>query len=97
MPPQENRRHNYLSATLQKFILPYFFADHLIFNVWFYRALVFLVIGCPGALVVFIPLSYFVAIGLASKNGILLKGANFLDVIIKVNVVVMDKTGKLNI
>lgn len=76
-------------------LLPYFFVDHYIFNVWFYRSLVFLVISCPCALVVSIPLGYFGGIGLASKSGILFKGSNFLDVITKVNVVVMDKTGTL--
>ncbi|MBL0202737.1 MAG: cadmium-translocating P-type ATPase [Chitinophagaceae bacterium] len=76
-------------------LVPYFFADPYIFNVWFYRALVFLVISCPCALVVSIPLGYFGGIGLASKNGILFKGSNFLDVVTKVNVVVMDKTGTL--
>ena len=75
--------------------LPYFFAHHYIFNVWFYRALVFLVISCPCALVVSIPLGYFGGIGLASRNGVLFKGSNFLDVITKINVVVMDKTGTL--
>jgi Zn2+/Cd2+-exporting ATPase len=76
-------------------LVPYFFINHYIFNVWFYRALVFLVISCPCALVVSIPLGYFGGIGLASRNGILFKGSNFLDVITKVNVVVMDKTGTL--
>ena len=76
-------------------LVPYFFTDPYIFNVWFYRALVFLVISCPCALVVSIPLGYFGGIGLASKNGILFKGSNFLDVITKVNVIVMDKTGTL--
>ncbi len=76
-------------------LVPYFFIDPYIFNVWFYRSLVFLVISCPCALVVSIPLGYFGGIGLASKNGILFKGSNFLDVITKVNVVVMDKTGTL--
>ncbi len=75
--------------------VPYFYVDPYIFNVWFYRALVFLVISCPCALVVSIPLGYLGGIGLASKNGILFKGSNFLDVITKVNVVVMDKTGTL--
>jgi Zn2+/Cd2+-exporting ATPase len=75
--------------------IPYFFAEDYIFQVWFYRALVFLVISCPCALVVSIPLGYFGGIGLASKNGILFKGSNFLDVITKINVVVMDKTGTL--
>ncbi len=75
--------------------LPYFFADNYDFNTWFYRSLVFLVISCPCALVVSIPLGYFGGIGLASKNGILFKGGNFLDVMTKVNAVVMDKTGTL--
>ncbi|MBS1744018.1 MAG: cadmium-translocating P-type ATPase [Bacteroidetes bacterium] len=75
--------------------VPYFFVNPYIFHIWFYRALVFLVISCPCALVVSIPLGYFGGIGLASRNGILFKGSNFLDVITKVNVVVMDKTGTL--
>ena len=75
--------------------VPYFFVDPYIFNVWFYRALVFLVISCPCALVVSIPLGYFGGIGLASRNGILFKGSNFLDVMTQVNTVVMDKTGTL--
>jgi Cd2+/Zn2+-exporting ATPase len=76
-------------------LVPYFFVTDYLFQKWFYRALVFLVISCPCALVVSIPLGYFGGIGLASKNGILFKGSNFLDVITKVNVVVMDKTGTL--
>jgi Cd2+/Zn2+-exporting ATPase len=76
-------------------LVPYFFIHPYVFNTWFYRALVFLVISCPCALVVSIPLGYFGGIGLASRNGILFKGSNFLDVITKVNVVVMDKTGTL--
>ncbi|CAA9197747.1 heavy metal translocating P-type ATPase [Flavobacterium sp. NPDC079362] len=74
---------------------PYFFVNPYDFNVWFYRALVFLVISCPCALVVSIPLGYFGGIGLASRNGILFKGSNFLDVMTEINVVVMDKTGTL--
>jgi Cd2+/Zn2+-exporting ATPase len=75
--------------------LPYFFVSDYIFRDWLYRGLVFLVISCPCALVVSIPLGYFGGIGLASKNGILFKGSNFLDVMTKVNTVVMDKTGTL--
>jgi len=75
--------------------VPYFFVENYDFNTWFYRALVFLVISCPCALVVSIPLGYFGGIGLASRNGILFKGGNFLDVMTKVNVVVMDKTGTM--
>lgn len=75
--------------------VPYFFDSNYDFQNWFYRALVFLVISCPCALVVSIPLGYFGGIGLASRNGILFKGGNFLDVMTKINVVVMDKTGTL--
>lgn len=74
---------------------PYFFVDTYDFHQWFYRALVFLVISCPCALVVSIPLGYFGGIGLASRNGILFKGSNFLDVMTKINTVIMDKTGTL--
>ena len=75
--------------------VPYFFVDPYVFNVWFYRALVFLVISCPCALIVSIPLGYFGGIGLASRSGILFKGSNFLDVMTKIDTVVMDKTGTL--
>ena len=76
-------------------LAPYFFVSDYDFQTWFYRALVFLVISCPCALVVSIPLGYFGGIGLASRNGILFKGGNFLDVMTKINVVVMDKTGTM--
>lgn len=76
-------------------VLPYFIVEDYIFRDWLYRGLVFLVISCPCALVVSIPLGYFGGIGLASKNGILFKGSNFLDVMTKVDTVVMDKTGTL--
>ena len=65
------------------------------FNDWLYRALVFLVISCPCALVVSIPLGYFGGIGAASRLGILFKGGNYLDAITRVNTVVFDKTGTL--
>jgi len=76
-------------------LVPYFFVDLYDFHTWFYRSLVFLVIGCPCALVVSIPLGYFGGIGLASRTGILFKGGNFLDVMTKINAVIMDKTGTL--
>ncbi|RYZ53633.1 MAG: heavy metal translocating P-type ATPase, partial [Sphingobacteriales bacterium] len=76
-------------------VVPYFIVEEYSFYTWFYRALVFLVISCPCALVVSIPLGYFGGIGLASRNGILFKGGNFLDVMTKVDTVVMDKTGTL--
>jgi len=62
---------------------------------WLQRGLVFLVISCPCALVISIPLGYFGGIGAASRSGILFKGSNYLDAITKVNAVVMDKTGTL--
>ncbi len=74
-------------------LLPYFIVDEYIFRDWLYRALVFLVISCPCALVISIPLGYFGGLGAASRNGILFKGASFLDTMTKVNTVVMDKTG----
>lgn len=76
-------------------IIPYFFVSDYMFQDWLYRALVFLVISCPCALVVSIPLGYFGGIGAASKAGILFKGANYLDLMTKVNTVVIDKTGTL--
>jgi len=75
--------------------LPYFFVQDYLFADWLYRALVFLVISCPCALVISIPLGYFGGIGAASKNGILFKGANYLDLMTKIKTVVMDKTGTL--
>lgn len=75
--------------------LPYFLVEQYEFSQWLYRALIFLVISCPCALVISIPLGYFGGIGSASRNGILIKGSNFLDLMSKVNVVVMDKTGTL--
>jgi Cd2+/Zn2+-exporting ATPase len=77
-------------------VIPYFFlGDAYVFQNWFQRALIFLVISCPCALVISIPLGYFGGIGAASHNGILFKGANFIDLMTKVDTVVMDKTGTL--
>lgn len=75
--------------------LPYFFVEGYQFRDWLYRALVFLVISCPCALVISIPLGYFGGIGAGSRNGILFKGSNFLDVLANIQHVVMDKTGTL--
>jgi Zn2+/Cd2+-exporting ATPase len=74
-------------------IPPLFFSGH--FETWFYKALVLLVISCPCALVVSIPMGYFGGIGRASKSGILVKGSNFIDALSKVTTVVFDKTGTL--
>jgi len=76
-------------------VVPYFVVDDYVFSTWLYRALVFLVISCPCALVVSIPLGYFGGIGAASRAGILLKGSNFLDVLREIDTVVLDKTGTL--
>lgn len=81
-------------------LIPYIYAllqpDFLfVFNDWLYRALIFLVISCPCALVISIPLGYFGGIGAASRQGILFKGGNYLDAITKINTVVFDKTGTL--
>ncbi len=76
-------------------LLPWFFVAGYQFSDWLYRALVFLVISCPCALVISIPLGYFGGIGAASRNGILFKGGNFLDIMSNVRHVVMDKTGTL--
>jgi Zn2+/Cd2+-exporting ATPase len=76
-------------------VVPYFIVDLYVFRDWLYRALVFLVVSCPCALVISIPLGYFGGIGAASKAGILFKGSNFLDLIRGLDTVVMDKTGTL--
>ncbi len=76
-------------------LLPMAFVENYEFRDWLYRALVFLVISCPCALVISIPLGYFGGIGAASRNGILFKGSNFLDIIANVQNVVMDKTGTM--
>ena len=76
-------------------VVPMLFVDNYVFRDWLYRALVFLVISCPCALVISIPLGYFGGIGSASKNGILFKGSNFLDVMATIQNVVMDKTGTM--
>lgn len=73
--------------------LPAFFVGDYIFVDWLYRGLVFLVISCPCALVVSVPLGYFSGIGVASKNGILFKGANYLERLTKLSHVGFDKTG----
>ncbi len=76
-------------------VLPYFFVEDYLFRDWLYRALIFLVISCPCALVISIPLGYFGGIGAASRNGILFKGSNFLDQMATIENVVMDKTGTM--
>jgi Cd2+/Zn2+-exporting ATPase len=80
---------------LLPFLYSLFAGSLFVFDDWLYRALVFLVISCPCALVVSIPLGYFGGIGAASRNGILVKGGNYLDTLAKIKTVVTDKTGTL--
>ncbi len=75
--------------------IPTLFIKDALFSDWLYKALVFLVISCPCALVISIPLSFFSGIGGASKRGILVKGANYLEILNKIDTVVFDKTGTL--
>lgn len=82
-----------LIAILISVILPLFF--DVSFNDAIYRALTFLVISCPCAMAISVPLSYFAGIGIASKNKILVKGSNYLDEVLHVDTVVFDKTGTL--
>jgi Zn2+/Cd2+-exporting ATPase len=81
------------AAFLIAFIPPLFFS--LSFEIWVYRALVLLVISCPCALVISIPLGYFGGIGASSRKGILVKGSNLLDALTEVRSIVFDKTGTL--
>jgi len=76
-------------------LLPPLFIPGALFSTWIYRALVILVISCPCALVISIPLGYFGGIGSASRKGILIKGSNYIDILAKVKTVVFDKTGTL--
>ncbi len=75
--------------------LPALFVTDYQLSGWLYRGLVFLVISCPCALVISVPLGYFAGIGAASKLGILFKGSNYLDVITRLNAIAFDKTGTL--
>lgn len=76
-------------------VIPPIFVSGAMFSDWLHRGLVFLVVSCPCALVLSIPLSYFSGIGFASKNGILIKGSNYLEALRYVDTVVFDKTGTL--
>ena len=82
-------------AALALAIIPPLFIEGATFSDWVYRALSFLVVSCPCALVVSIPLGFFGGIGGASKNGILVKGGNYLEALNDVEMVVFDKTGTL--
>ena len=82
-----------LLAILTYIFLPIFF--NISYDVSLYRALVFLVISCPCAIAISVPLSYFTGIGKASKEGILIKGSNYLDSLSNINKIIFDKTGTL--
>lgn len=75
--------------------IPPLIIEGAVFKDWLYRGLIFLVVSCPCALVLSIPLSFFGGIGSASKNGVLIKGSNYLEALRKVNTVVLDKTGTI--
>jgi len=76
-------------------ILPPIISGEYNFRVWIFRALSFLVVSCPCAFVISVPLSFFSGIGAASRAGILIKGGNYLEILSKVDIVVLDKTGTL--
>ncbi|EQG19456.1 HAD ATPase, P-type, IC family protein [Clostridioides difficile 6057] len=83
-----------IAALLIAFVPPLVISGE-VFSDWLYRGLIFLVVSCPCALVLSIPLSFFSGIGFASKNGILIKGSNYLEALRSVDTVVFDKTGTL--
>lgn len=82
-------------AILPPLVQMFFLGQEAMWGVWIYRALTFLVISCPCALVISIPLSFFAGIGGASKEGVLIKGSNFMETLSKTKYVVFDKTGTL--
>lgn len=85
------------AALALAFIPPFFSADGYAtaFSIWLYRALIFLVVSCPCALVISVPLSFFGGIGAASRRGILIKGSGYMDTLVNLGTVVFDKTGTL--
>lgn len=85
------------AALTLAFIPPFFSADSYAtaFSTWLYRALIFLVVSCPCALVISVPLSFFGGIGAASRRGILIKGSGYMDTLANLGTVVFDKTGTL--
>ena len=101
---QKNQKASSLFQSSQESILRRFAAAPVVSLIigqdamwltWIYRALTFLVISCPCALVISIPLSFFAGIGGASKEGVLVKGSNYLETLSKTKIVVFDKTGTM--
>lgn len=86
-----------IAALLLAFVPPLFDASNfsLIFSTWLHRALIFLVVSCPCALVISVPLTFFGGLGGASRKGILIKGSNYVDVLAELKTIVFDKTGTL--
>ena len=86
-----------IAALILAFIPPVFAGASFVdsFPVWLHRALIFLVVSCPCALVISVPLSFFGGLGAASRKGVLIKGSNFVDALARLGVVVFDKTGTL--
>ena len=84
-----------VTAALLLAVIPPLFVCNACFSTWMYRALLFLIVSCPCALVISIPLSFFGGIGGASRKGILVKGANYMDILARLDTVVFDKTGTL--
>lgn len=82
-------------AAIITLIFPYFIVENYVFSDWFYRSLVILMISCPCAFLVSIPLSYFLGLGLMAKRRIICKGGEFIDILAKTNKVFFDKTGTL--
>lgn len=82
-------------AVIPPIVRMFFLGEPALWGQWLYRALTFLVISCPCALVISIPLSFFAGIGGASKEGILIKGSNYLETLSKAKIIVFDKTGTL--
>lgn len=84
-----------VSLAILLVVIPMVFVQGAVLDVWLYRALTFLVVSCPCALIISVPLGLFAGIGAASRNGILVKGGNYLEALSKVDTVVFDKTGTL--
>ena len=84
-----------ISAVLLAVVPPLFFGGMAVFAQWLHRALIFLVVSCPCALVISVPLTFFGGLGGASRRGILIKGSNYMDTLARLHTVVFDKTGTL--
>lgn len=84
-----------ISAVLLAVVQPLFFGGMAVFAQWLHRALIFLVVSCPCALVISVPLTFFGGLGGASRRGILIKGSNYMDTLARLHTVVFDKTGTL--